>query len=44
VLVEQPDQELGGGFGADEVDADQQALAPDLGDQVRAVFRDGLDG
>ena len=43
-LVQQPDQELGGGVGRDEVDADEQALAAHLGDQVRAVRRDGVDG
>jgi hypothetical protein len=44
VLVQQPDQELGGGLGRGEVDADEQALAADLGDQVRAVGRDRVGG
>ena len=44
LLVQQPDQELGGGVGRDEVDADEQALAAHLGDQVRAVGRDGVGG
>src|SRR5579859_7189396 len=44
VLVQQPDQELGGGVGRDEVDADEQALAAHLGDQVRAVGGDGARG
>ena len=40
MLVQQPDQELGRDVGRDEVDADQQALAAYLGDQVRAVGHD----
>ena len=35
MFVQQPDQELGGDVGRDEVDADEQALAAHLGDQVR---------
>src|SRR5271165_1070841 len=42
--VQQPDQELGGGVGRDEVDADEQALAAHPGHQVRAVGRDGVGG
>jgi hypothetical protein len=40
VLVQQPDQELGGCLSRDEVHADEQALAADLGDQVGAMGRD----
>ena len=34
---------IAGGVSRDDVDADEQPLATRLGDQVRAVGRDGFD-
>src|ERR1700683_648228 len=44
MLVQQREQEFGGDVGRDEVDADEEALAAHLGDKVRAVRGNCVEG